>query len=215
MNKQATRIKSAMAISQGAIEPVELVHLALSGCADAFQELVMRHTPRLLVLLTHRHQGNRADAEDVLQEALLRAFQCLDRYDTRYDFRVWLFTIAYRISTDHLRKHQRHSRLIEKHAASTAQRYHEPDEIEQRESVQSIWKTAKQELGEYHFSVLWLSVGEGLTNKEIAKVLDRNALSIRVAVHRAKKKLMGCLPVANQHQLSSTVRSIDVGVETT
>lgn len=204
-----------MANSLGAIEPVELVHLALSGCADAFQELVTRHTPRLLVLLTYRHRGNRADAEDVVQEALLRAFQCLDRYDTRADFRVWFFTIAYRISTDHLRKHKRQSRLNVEHAASTTQLYDEPYEIDQKESVQSIWNTAKQVLGEYYFSVLWLSVGEELTNKEIAKILGRNALSIRVAVHRAKKQLMKCLPATNQNQLSNTARSIDVGVETT
>lgn len=215
MNKQSTRIKATLANSKSAIEPVELVRLALSGCADAFHDLVMRYTPRLLVLLTHRHRGNRADAEDVVQEALLRAFQCLDRYDSRSDFRVWLFTIAYRISTDHLRKHQRQSRLVLEHAASTVQLYDEPKEIDQRESVQSIWDTAKQVLSDYYFSVLWLSVGEELTNKEIAKVLGRNALSIRVAVHRAKKKLMSCLPVANQHQLTNTVSSIDVGVETT
>ncbi len=190
---QVTRNESTVANSQGAIEPVELIHRALSGCADAFQELVMRDTPRLLVLLTHRHRRNRADAEDVIQEALLRAFQNLQRYDPRYEFRVWFYTIAFRISTDHLRRHQRDARRMGEQAAMTSRPVREPCELEQQESVEGIWNTAEKVLGEYHFSVLWLSVGEELTNREIARVLGRNALSIRVAVHRAKKKLMACL----------------------
>ena len=207
-------MKAAKASSQGAIEPVPLVDRALSGCADSFQELVTRYTPRLLVMLTHRHRGNRADAEDVIQETLLRAYENLHRYDARHDFRVWLFTIAFRISTDHLRKHKRDARLLKERAALTAQLHDGPCLVEQQDSVQSIWNSAKQVLGEYHFSVLWLSVGEELSNKEIAVILGRSALSIRVAVHRAKKTLMSSLPVTNPDPLANAVPATDVGVET-
>lgn len=174
---------------QGAIEPDELVRRALSGCAEALQELVMFYAPRLLVLLTPRHGGNRADAEDVVQEAALRAFQRWQQFDPRYSFRVWFFTIAFRISTDHLRKLKRESLRLERQKQRITAPAAEPCAMEQQEAIQNIWKTAEQELGEYHFSVLWLSLGEELNNREIAQVLGKNVLSIRVALHRAKKIL--------------------------
>ena len=214
MDKQVTSNETAKANRQGASEPVELVQRALSGCADSYQELVLCDVPRLLVLLTNRHRGNRADAEDVVQETLLRAFQSLHRYDSRYEFRVWLFTIAFRISTDHLRKRQRDARRIQDRAALIARTSSELCEVEQRETVQCIWESAESVLSEYHFSVLWLSVGEELTNHEIAMILGRNVLSIRVALHRAKKKLMTCLRETSRAANSHPAQAIDMGVET-
>ncbi len=209
MNQPIIQIETPLANSQGATEPVQLVQRALSGCADAFQELVMLYAPRLLVLLTHRHRGNRADAEDVVQETALRAFQSWHRYDPRHPFRVWYFTIAFRISTDHLRKVKRDAlRLVQKWEWFKSPRVH-PCPIEQQESVSNIWKTAEKELGEYHFSVLWLSLGEELTNREIAIVLGKNVLSIRVALHRAKKTLANCLAVKNGSPLSLPLDSQD------
>lgn len=69
-----------------------LVHLVLQGNTGAFTVLVDRHAPACLRLATRMLQ-NRHDAEDVTQQALLRAYRALARYDEREQFRAWLFAI--------------------------------------------------------------------------------------------------------------------------
>lgn len=70
----------------------ELVRRVLGGDAGAFTVLVDRHAPACLRLATRMLQ-NRHDAEDVTQQALLRAYRALARYDEREQFRAWLFAI--------------------------------------------------------------------------------------------------------------------------
>src|SRR5262249_21266542 len=99
-------------LSLGPIEPNELVRRALGGCADSFTELARRFHPRLLKLLRQRMGSRSSDIEDIAQEALARAFQQIGRFDQRYQFSTWLYTIAIRLARDHHRKEQRRPRLV-------------------------------------------------------------------------------------------------------
>jgi RNA polymerase sigma-70 factor (ECF subfamily) len=69
-----------------------LVHRALEGDSRAFTLLVDRHIQPCLRFAT-RMLGNPHDAEDVTQEALLRAYRALATYDSAGSFRTWLFAI--------------------------------------------------------------------------------------------------------------------------
>ena len=69
-----------------------LVRRVLDGDPRAFAVLVDRHAPACLRFAT-RMLANREDAEDVTQDALLRAYRALPRYDERDQFRAWLFAI--------------------------------------------------------------------------------------------------------------------------
>lgn len=71
---------------------VDLVQRALDGDPRAFTLLVDRHLQPCLRFAT-RMLGNRHDAEDVTQEALLRAHRALATYDSAGSFRTWLFAI--------------------------------------------------------------------------------------------------------------------------
>ncbi len=94
------------------VEPNDLVRRVQAGCVDSATELSNRFTPRLLILLERRLQGNRADAEDIAQESLAKAFQHLDRFDFRYQFSTWLYTIAFRLATDFVRKEKRRPKSV-------------------------------------------------------------------------------------------------------
>src|SRR5580765_3872346 len=96
-------LESIPPIDLGAIEPNELVRRALGGCADACTELSRRFRPRLLNLLRNQFGSQYSDAEDIVQEALARAFRQLDRFDPRYRFSTWLYTIAIRLAHDEAR----------------------------------------------------------------------------------------------------------------
>ena len=81
----------------------ENVALALGGDQDAFRVLVERHS-RTLFRLAHRMTGNEQDAEEVVQEAMLRAYRRLDKFEARSNFGTWLYRIAVNCSLDLMRK---------------------------------------------------------------------------------------------------------------
>lgn len=79
-------------VDAGSMSDAALVRRVLHGDPRAFTELVDRHLQPCLRFAT-RMLGNRHDAEDVTQEALLRAYRALATYDAAGSFRTWLFAI--------------------------------------------------------------------------------------------------------------------------
>jgi RNA polymerase sigma-70 factor, ECF subfamily len=79
------------------------VALALRGDQDAFRVLVERHS-RTLFRLAFRMTGNEQDAEEVVQEAMLRAYRRLDKFEARSNFGTWLYRIGVNCSLDLMRK---------------------------------------------------------------------------------------------------------------
>lgn len=75
-----------------------------AGDVEAFAALVDRHQGRILAHLA-RLVG-RDDAEDLAQDAFVRAYQALDRYDPAYPFRGWLLVIASRLAANHRSRHR-------------------------------------------------------------------------------------------------------------
>jgi RNA polymerase sigma-70 factor (ECF subfamily) len=80
----------------------ELVERAKRGDRTAFAELVRRHAPRVRRLARHLVRGH-ADADDVAQEAFIRAQQALPRFDGRSEFFTWLYRIAVNLSLNRAR----------------------------------------------------------------------------------------------------------------
>lgn len=81
----------------------ELVLLAAAGDRAAASELVRAHQERLVAFLL-RMTGKRDLAEDVAQEAFVRALRSLSRFDPQYRFSTWLFTIARRVYWNQVEK---------------------------------------------------------------------------------------------------------------
>jgi len=79
---------------------------ARAGDSDGFRTLVERHS-RGMFRLAYRMTSNEQDAEDVVQEAFLRAFRRLDQYDERARFSSWLFRITANCAYDALRARKR------------------------------------------------------------------------------------------------------------
>ena len=79
-------------VDAGSMTDATLVRRVLDGDARAFTILVDRHLQPCLRFAT-RMLGSSHDAEDVTQEALLRAYRALATYDPRNSFRTWLFAI--------------------------------------------------------------------------------------------------------------------------
>ncbi|MGE0041847.1 MAG: RNA polymerase sigma factor [Vicinamibacterales bacterium] len=93
------------------------VSRAAAGDAEAFRALVERHS-RYVYQLAHRMTGSVQDAEDVVQEAFLKAHRQLGRFESRAGFRTWIHRIAVNCSIDLIR------------ARRTRELAHDPADIE-------------------------------------------------------------------------------------
>jgi len=93
------------------MEDAAAVARARAGDKEAFRLLVERHSPALF-RLAYRMTGNEHDAEDVVQEALVKAYKSLDRFEDRSSVGSWLYRITSNCAFDLLRARQRRGRLV-------------------------------------------------------------------------------------------------------
>ncbi len=84
-------------------EDERLVTAALGGDEDAFAQLVRRYQRRLTAFLSQL-VGDVELAKELTQEAFIRAWSALERYDPTYRFSTWLFRIGHNLGIDHLRR---------------------------------------------------------------------------------------------------------------
>jgi RNA polymerase sigma-70 factor (ECF subfamily) len=93
-------------VAVGTNEPLtdeKLVELALDGDEDAYGILVRRYQRRLTAFLSQL-VGDIELARELSQEAFIRAWSALERFDPRYRFSTWIFRIAHNLGIDHLRR---------------------------------------------------------------------------------------------------------------
>ena len=133
---------------------------------------------------------NTADAEDVAQEALLRAYQSFARLREPSRFRGWLVRIAFRIALDRLRAAKRR----EQRDLRWSQPEHQPpartvEELAAANQFQGHLERALEELPEKLRLVLLLSAMEGHTLEEIAVLLQVPLGTVKSRIFIARKKL--------------------------
>ncbi|MBX3360709.1 MAG: RNA polymerase sigma factor [Phycisphaeraceae bacterium] len=86
-------------------EELRLIQLAAAGDRDAAGVFIKAHQPALFAYLL-RMSGRPDVAEDIVQEAFVRVLANLDRFDSRFRFSTWLFTIARRLYLNACMKHK-------------------------------------------------------------------------------------------------------------
>lgn len=137
---------------------------------------------------------NTADAEDVAQEALLRAYKSFDRLRDHSRFRGWLVRISFRLALDRLRSAKRR----EQRDTLWANPEHSPpaasaEEIAASNQFQAHLERALEELPEKLRLVLLLSAMEGYTIEEIASMIGVPLGTVKSRIFIARKKLAGKL----------------------
>jgi RNA polymerase sigma-70 factor, ECF subfamily len=89
-------------MSQMQLDDAAAVARARDGDQEAFRVLVDRHS-RSIYRLAFRMTGRAEDAEDVVQEAFVRAYRQLSRFESRSNFATWLYRITFNCSVDYMR----------------------------------------------------------------------------------------------------------------
>lgn len=169
----------------------ELALEAQGGSVRAFEGLVERFQRPLFHYLRVR-TGDEGAAEDLTQEAFLRAWRYLDRYDARWHFSTWLYTLAQRLAISAHRSRGREPvpRATSDAALSDVDAGVDPTaEAARRDEGRALWDLAARALDESDRSILWLRYAEDLSIEEIAAIVDMKRVTVRVRLFRARERL--------------------------
>jgi RNA polymerase sigma-70 factor (ECF subfamily) len=137
--------------------------------------------------------ANEEDARDVAQEAFLRVFRSLERFDFGYNFSTWLHRIVTNLAIDHLRKR----RVVARGGALDDEESQAPELVdegvedpsaglEREETVDEVHRCLEALAPHFH-SVLVLRELEGLSCAEIAEIVDATNVTVRWRLHRGRK----------------------------
>jgi RNA polymerase sigma-70 factor (ECF subfamily) len=184
----------------------EDVARARSGDQAAFQALAERHS-RALFRLAYRMTGNEEDAEDVVQEALLKAFRRLDQFEDRANFGSWLYRIAANCAYDMLRSRARREEQApppdgdaEDPLLAVAADEPSPDRLMLSAQIQDRVRAAMARLSERERAAFVLRHFEQMSTKEIGDTLGLDEGAAKHSVFRAVRKLREALePFVAEH----------------
>ncbi|MCP4537556.1 MAG: sigma-70 family RNA polymerase sigma factor [Chloroflexi bacterium] len=167
----------------------ELVAKARQGDEAAFEQLVRKHQ-RYVFNVAYRVLGDYAEAEDMTQEAFVRAWRGLPGFRGQAQFTTWLYRIVHNLCLNRLPKLQREllqTEPLEEVLASSAPSL--PDHFEAQEQV-TLLHTELARLPEKYRLVLTLRYLQHLSYNEIAATLDVPMGTVKTHIYRARKLLM-------------------------
>jgi RNA polymerase sigma-70 factor (ECF subfamily) len=174
----------------------ELLRRAQKGDPQAFGALVERYQRRVVgVAFAVVH--NQDDALELAQETFVRAFENINKFESRSSFSTWLYRIAANLAIDFRRREGRHTILRGEDAENEIQRMPAPRgdsflEASRNELSKRI-SGALKELTPEHRAVILLREVEGLSYDEISEVLQVPRGTVMSRLHYARGHLRGIL----------------------
>jgi RNA polymerase sigma-70 factor (ECF subfamily) len=169
----------------------ELMARVRAGDTHAFTGLYERHGAALLTLLA-RLTGDRALAEDLLQETFVRVYQARDAYEPTGHFRAYLFTIARRLVIDWHRR-RRIAWAEEPAALESMPAPERAEHVAEAMDVMTRLERALALLTPEQREIILLSRMEGMATAEIARIVGATPGAVRVALHRTLRRLAGLM----------------------
>ncbi len=173
----------------------DLMLQVAKGDESAFRRLASRHAAKTFAL-TRRMLGNDADAEEIVQEAMLRVWVNAPRWRPDAAFRTWLYRVTFNLCLN--RRRQKVFASLDETSEPPDPSPSAADELERRETDGFVAK-AIGALPDRQRAAIVLTYYEGLSNAEAASVLDTTISSIEALLVRAKRTLraeLGAIPGA-------------------
>ncbi|HXH60258.1 MAG TPA: sigma-70 family RNA polymerase sigma factor [Fimbriimonadaceae bacterium] len=200
MSRDALRLNLHVSAKNAHMEAVSerdsdetLVAKARNGEYRAFELLFERHRAlvyRFVYQMAHR----RDDAEDIVQEVFVRAYQNLHRYRDEAKFTTWLLRIATNLGTDRARMVQRRMNLEQKEAAGalswmTVGETDNPIDNLEHEELKDVLRRALGALPDHHRNVIVMRDIEEMEYQDIAATLGCTIGGAKLRVLRARRAL--------------------------
>jgi RNA polymerase sigma-70 factor (ECF subfamily) len=183
--------------SQANVEESTLVAQARDGNTRAFGELVRRYESKIFRLAQHITQ-NREDAEDVLQETFMKAYEHLDQFQGNSKFYTWIVRIAVNQALMKLRRRKTDKSVSLDETIDTGEDTivreiaawdENPEQKFSREELGGVLDTAIQSLEPLYRSVFVLRDMEELSTEETAEALNLSVPAVKSRLLRARLQL--------------------------
>lgn len=173
------------------ISDERLVVRTLDGDHQAFTELVERHQG-IVYNICYRILGERFEAEDAVQEAFLRAYRSLHRYDLERPFRTWLLSIASNYCIDRLRRRRLQKLSIEELLPShpaLASGEPSPEDAALKSERHDSMQGMLEQLAPKYRAVVVLYYWYDMSCREIADALHTQEGTVKSRLFRARQQL--------------------------
>lgn len=178
-----------------------LVKSAQQGDLSAYDELVQRYQERIYATIYHM-TANHEDANDLAQEAFIKAFRALESFKGDSSFFTWVYRIAVNKTINFLKQRKKRQQMSLDDLDFNAE--HDPDLVAlisektpRRElnltELQGRLNEALQKLSETHRLVVTLHDIQGLSHEEISKIMDCNTGTVRSRLFYARQQLQAYL----------------------
>lgn len=193
--------------SEDEVPEKELVARAQEGDVAAFDHLMRRDHGRIYALL-YNMTSNKEDAEDLLQEVFLKAWQALPKFKGQSSFYTWVYRIGVNRAINYVRKRKRRRGLslddvdlgMERDPALVEMKtLNSPVRDARMKEIREKLNEALQTLSEKHRVVVIMHDIEGMPHNEIAEVLDCSAGTVRSRLFYARQQLQAELSNLMHH----------------
>jgi RNA polymerase sigma-70 factor (ECF subfamily) len=181
---------------QRGAEAAELVARAKAGDRAAFDELVRKYRARVYSLALHL-TGQASDADDITQDAFLKAYHKLPEFEGRSEFFTWIYRITLHRALNAKRDRKRRPtvplddpRLV---AAVAVDSHGDPERAVQLRDRYRALLEAFDQLSSLLQTTVVLTTLQGLSYKEAAVVLETTEGTIAWRIHEARRKMRGYL----------------------
>lgn len=178
----------------------ELVRQALAGSQAAYQALVTRYASAAIGVAA-RLVRDRALAEDLAQDAFVRAFARLKTFDPTRRFSSWFFQVLHNVAVDHLRRRRLETVSLEQlqsdgYPGPAAAPSASPDAEAERQSLAAALSEALARIRPDYREAIVLKYQQGLAIEEIAGILQLPEGTVKTHLHRGRKELAAMLEAA-------------------
>lgn len=170
-----------------------MLRRAQRGDSAAFEVLVTPHEP-MLWRICWRYMRNTEDAADCLQETMLKAWRTLPSFRGSGDLEAWLYRVCATCCLDALRRRKRSDadsmEALQETGFDPADGGPQPEETVQRREEQQALQRAMDELSPEMREALVLSVLEGRSYEDVARLTGASMGTVKSRINRARSKLI-------------------------
>ena len=172
------------------MDDTALIRRCLGGEVKCYETLIERYSSRI-VNLAYAMTGDRSYAEDIAQEAFVRAYRSLPKFQGKSKFSSWLYQIALNLCKDHLKAKSRHARPAGEELLDSVDgnpREEAPRVVLERELSEKM-KVAVNSLPLLYRESFVLRHLQGLEYVDVAAITGVPADTVRVRAYRAREML--------------------------
>ena len=176
--------------SKDEISNAELVRKSQFGDKAAFEQLVIRHQ-ELVFSLAYKLTGNREMANDVAQEAFIRAWKAIEKFRGDSTFSTWIYRITVNTAWTLRKKAKKHNTLNidDTYEPIVIDEKKDPELVAINSDLSSVLINALDKIPIEQRIIVELKNIEGRSHKEIADYLNISVTAAKVRLHRAHQKL--------------------------